>query len=63
MAAKTGKYFKIMETLMKSYEFDDKDLITLLRFLAHFKCACDSNKVLEDMGLSVTPNFMKKGPT
>lgn len=37
MAAKTSKYLKQIETLMKPYKFDDKDLTTTLRFFSQFR--------------------------
>lgn len=58
MASKMGKYFNRMKTLMKTYKFDDKASISVLRAFVQFKGACDSNEVSEGMALSVMPNFM-----
>lgn len=62
MAAKTGKYVKRMETLMKAYKIDDKYPITIMRLLAQFEHELDSNRVSEDTSICVVPNFMKDGP-
>lgn len=34
----------------------------VLRFLAQFKRACNTNEVLKGMALSVMPNFVQNGP-
>lgn len=62
LAARTGKYAKRMETMMKVYKFDDKDPITILRFLAQFKRACDAIGVSKGTALWIMPTFMKDGP-
>lgn len=45
--------------MMKTYKFDDKDPITILRFLAKFERDYDANGVSEGMALSIIPSFMK----
>lgn len=60
MIAKTGKYVKRLETLMKAYKIDGKITITVMKFLAQFKCPCDFNAVSEGMALWIMPNFIKK---
>lgn len=37
MVARTCKYAKRLETVMKAYKFDVEDPITVLRFLAQFE--------------------------
>lgn len=44
-AARTSKYAKRMETLVKAYTFVEKNPITILSFLAQSKQACDSDGV------------------
>lgn len=39
LAARTCKYSKRTETMIKAYKFDEKDSITTLRFFAQFKRA------------------------
>lgn len=51
MAARTGKYVKRSETLMKANKFDDKDQNTALSILVLFKRACDFNEFSEGMSL------------
>lgn len=51
-----------METLIKAYEFDDKNTITILRFLMQFRQAWGSSRVFEGMALKTMPSFMKKRP-
>lgn len=63
MTAKTGKDVKKLETLMKPYEFDDKALITILRFLFKSWRACDFDEVSKEMALLVMEKFMKDGTT
>lgn len=62
MVARTGKYAKHMETPIKAYELDDKDPITILRFLVLFKKACVPNNLSEAMALWIISNFLKDGP-
>lgn len=63
MAVRAGTYATRMETLMKTYRFDGNDLITILRFLAQFERARDSNRVSEDTTLWNVTAFMKDVPT
>lgn len=46
---------------MKAYKSDNKDPITVLRFIPRFKRACDSNDVLEAMALWIMPTSIKDG--
>lgn len=62
LAARTGKYPKRMVTLMNAYKFDDKDLITVLNFLAQFEKACVSRGDLEGTIVWRLPTFMKDAP-
>lgn len=41
MATHTGRYVKRMKTLMKIYKLEDKNPITVFRFLAQIKRTCD----------------------
>lgn len=59
MAARTGKYAKLMKALMKAYKFDDKDTITTLCFQAQLKRGCDCSKVSEDIVFWIMPSFKK----
>lgn len=47
---------------MKTYNFDDKDSIAVLLFLAQFKWARDSIEVRESTALWIMPTFKKDGP-
>lgn len=47
---------------MKAYNFDDKDPITKLRFLAYFKRACVSREGSEGTALCVMPTFVRDRP-
>lgn len=44
-AGHMGENFKQMKTLIKRKNFDDKDSIKIIQFLARPKPACDSNRL------------------
>lgn len=62
IVTKMGKYIKRTEALIKAYKFDSQDIITILKFLAPFKRAYDSNEDSEGTVLWVMPNVTKDGP-
>lgn len=62
MAIRMGKYTKRIETLMKAYKFDNKDLVKILRFLTQIKRAWDSNRLFKSMALWIMSMFMKDEP-
>lgn len=50
-AARTGRYAKHMKTLMNACKFDEENQITISRFIAQIKRACDSKGVFEGTAL------------
>lgn len=62
MTGRTSKYAKCMETLIKTYRFDEKNPIKIFRFLTQFKRACKSNKVSENTALWSMQTLIKDGP-
>lgn len=62
MAARTGRYAKRMKTLLRPYNFDDKNPITMIHFLAQFKSTYDLNGVCGGLDLWTVPTFIIGGP-
>lgn len=62
MTARTGRYAKHIKTLMKAYQLDGKDPITVLRSLAQLKRARNYNEFSEGMALQIIPSSVKGGP-
>lgn len=61
MSARTCKYVKCIEMMMKAYKFHDKDSIMVLRFLTQLRKACDSNGVFKDRTLHIMLMIMRDG--
>lgn len=59
MAACTNRYAKRVKTLKKAYKFDEKNPIIILRLLAQFRRACNSNKVPKGTTIWNMPTFTK----
>lgn len=62
MAARMCKYVKCIETLPKAYKFNDKAPISILRFLAQIKRACDSIGVSKCLALLIMSTVVKDKP-
>lgn len=56
LAARTGKYVKEVESVMKPCIFHEHNPITILRFLGRFKRSCSSNKISQKMSSWVLLN-------
>lgn len=62
MAARTGRYAKRRETLMKAYKYAVMSQTKISRFHGQFQKACDSNEISEAMALRFMPTFMEDRP-
>lgn len=62
MAVQTDKHTKRMETLMNVNKFDETDTISILRFLAQLKTACESNEVFRSTALWIKTEFVNVEP-
>lgn len=62
IAARTGKYSKHIETLMKSYKFDSNKPITFLDFVAQFKGVRNSNRAFESVASWNMSTFTRDKP-
>lgn len=57
MAAWTAKLVKCMEIIMESHKFEESDPVTKFSILRHFKRACHSDCVSEDVKSDVALLF------
>lgn len=61
LAAWTGKYVKGRESMVMPCVFEDRDPITIIRFLDQFQRSCDASGMSEEMEQWVLPSSKKEG--